>query len=246
MEITGSMKIGDIATLVPVSIPVFERYGVDFYHNGDRPLVEALTETGLSVGDILAEIERAIQAREEEERLHADWSQTSPGALADHIRENHHGYLASQFPRVADEFTKVLLAWGDANDELFEVARSFDILRRGLESHLAEEERYVFPLLKELGEERPEGTHGPTPPLSAEEGRALEDRLSLLANEHAAALAALRTMRAHASDYLATADTCIDCPALFEALVALEADIQRHIQLEDDLLLPTIRRLAGL
>jgi len=33
---------------------------------------------------------------------------------------------------------------------------------------------------------------------------------------------------------------------LFEALVALEADIHRHIQLEDEVLLPTIRRLAGL
>lgn len=246
MEITGSMRIGDIATLVPVSIPVFERYGVDFYHNGDRPLVEALTETGLSVGDILAEIESAIHAREQEERLHSDWSHTSPATLADHIRENHHGYFASQFPRVADEFTRVLLAWGDANDELFEVARSFDILRRGLESHLAEEERYVFPLLKELGRELPDGTHAPAPTLSAEEKRTLEDRLSLLENEHAAALDALRTMRVHASDYLATADMCVDCPALFEALVALEADIQRHIQLEDDLLLPTIRRLAGL
>ena len=246
MEITGSMRIGDIATLVPVSIPVFERYGVDFYHNGDRPLVEALTETGLSVGDVLAEIERAIQAREAEDRLHSDWSQTAPGTLADHIRENHHGYLASQFPLVAAEFTKVLLAWGEANDELFEVARSFDILRRGLETHLAEEERYVFPLLKELGEERPGLTPGPTTPLSAEAKRALEDRLSHLEEEHAAALEALRTMRAHASDYLATADTCVDCPALFEALVALEADIQRHIQLEDEVLLPTIRRLAGL
>jgi len=246
MEITGSMSIGDIATLVPVSIPVFERYGVDFYHNGDRPLAEALTETGLSVGDILAEIERAVQAREEEESLHADWSQTAPGTLADHIRENHHGFLASQFPQVAAELTRVLLAWGDNNDELFEVARSFDVLRRGLETHLAVEEHYVFPLLKELGKESPQGAYGPIPPLSAEERRALEDRLSLLENEHAAALDALRAIRTHASDFLATEDTCIDCPALFEALIALEADIQRHIQLEDEVLLPTIRRLAGL
>jgi len=170
----------------------------------------------------------------------------APGTLADHIRENHRGHLASQFPRVADEFTKVLLASGDVNDELFEVARSFDILRRGLETHLAEEERYVFPLLKELGEERPDGTHEAAPTLSAEEKRTMGDRLNLLEYEHAAALDALRTMRAHASDYMATADDCVDCPALFEALVALEADIQRHIQLEDDLLLPTMRRLAGL
>ncbi|MCJ7795327.1 MAG: DUF542 domain-containing protein [Thermoleophilia bacterium] len=246
MEITGSMRIGDIATLVPVSIPVFERYGVDFYHNGDRPLVEALTETGLSVGDILAEIERAIQAREAEDRLHADWSQSAPSTLADHIRQNHHGYLASQLPQVAAELTKVLLAWGDTNDALFEIARSFDILRRGLETHLAVEEHYVFPLLKELGKESTEGMRGPTPTLSTEERRALEDRLNLLEDEHAASLAELRAMRTHAYDFLATEDTCIDCPALFESLVALEADIQRHIQLEDEVLLPTIRRLAGL
>jgi regulator of cell morphogenesis and NO signaling len=246
MEINGSMRIGDIATLVPVSIPVFERYGVDFYHNGDRPLVEALTETGLSVGDILAEIESAIEARETEDRLHADWSQTAPDTLADHILENHHGYLALQLPQVAVEFTKVLLAWGDANDELFEVARNFDILRRGLESHLAMEEQYVFPLLKELGQESPDGMHGHAHSLSVKEKQTLGDRLNVLEEEHAAALGALRSMRAHASDFLATEDTCVDCPVLYEALVALEADIHRHIQLEDEVLLPTIRRLAGL
>ena len=243
MHITGDTRIGDIATLVPVSIEVFERYGVDFYHNGDRPLEDALKEAGLSVGDILAEIERALEARREEDLLHAEWAENAPGTLADHIREAHHDFLRSQLPLVAEKLVGALLAQGDAHDELYDIAREFQRLRGGLQSHLDEEEREVFPQLGRL-------TATVDRDLPADDDAADRDTLTAtldrLQHEHGETLESLRIIRGLASDYHVAEDACLECAGLYQELAALEADITRHVQLEDDVLMPAIRRLAGL
>jgi regulator of cell morphogenesis and NO signaling len=243
MQISGDTRIGDIATLVPVSIEVFERYGVDFYRNGDRPLEEALKEAGLSVGDILAEIERALEARREEDLLHAEWAENAPGTLADHIREAHHDYLRTQLPRVAEELVTTLLSWGDEHDALYGIAREFQHLRRGLESQLEEEERHVFPQLLRLSETV--GRELAADDISAG-GDSLAAMLDRLQREHGETLESLRVMRSLASDYRVAEDSCLECAGLYQELGAMEVDIERHIHLEDDVLIPAMRRLAGL
>lgn len=243
MHITRDTRIGDIATLFPVSIAVFERYGVDFYNNADRPLEDALKEAGLSVGDILVEIERALEARREEDLLHAEWAENAPATLADHIRETHHDYVRSQLPLVAEKLVGTLLAQGDEHDELYGIAREFQRLRSGLESHLDEEERDVFPQLGRLT-----GTVGRGLPADdLAEGRdSLAATLDRLAREHGETLESLRVMRELASDYDAAEGACLECAGLYQELAALEADIKRHFELEDDVLMPAIGRLAGL
>ena len=44
MQITASTKVGDIATNIPASLSVFERYGVDFCCGGQAPLEQALSD----------------------------------------------------------------------------------------------------------------------------------------------------------------------------------------------------------
>lgn len=238
MDITGNTLVGDIATLVPASIGVFERYGVDIYSKGDLSLEEAIREAGLSVGDILAEIERALEAVEEEDRLHAELASSAPQTLADHVREVHHGYLTEHLPRVGRELVPALLAWGDTCDPLFEIARRFEQLRNGLLSHLADEEHEVFPLVGALSAEAAgEPTHV--------ERAALTEALARADLEHRAALEALEDIRSLIEDCVCDDGEPPRCTDLFQQLRALEADIRRHIHLEDDVLFPAIRRLAG-
>lgn len=238
MDITGHTRVGDIATFVPVSIAVFERYGVDIYSKGDLPLEEALRGAGMSVGDILAEIERELQAAEEEDRLHAHLASSAPESLADHIREVHHGYLHTHLPRVGQRFVPALLAWGDSCDALFDVAREFDRMRTALLAHLADEEREVFPLVRSLAAETKDR------PIKID-AAAVTEVLARAAAQHRAAEEALRTMGDLVDRCASQEGDCPECPELFKDLRALEADVQRHIHLEDDVLFPAIRRLAG-
>ncbi len=239
MEITGTTKIGDIATLWPVAISVFERYGVDFFHYSDRPLAEALTDTGLSVGDILAEIERAQETRDEAGPEHTEWSTRAPANLADHISETHHGYLAEELPKLGQQLVGILLESGDDYDALYELAGEFDRLRRMIIPHLDEEERSVFPLIRQLGTagEAPEGS------LDAER---LRETLDLLEQEHSSVLESMATIRGYASDCGALEEGSTECSHLFESLAAMETDVRRHIDLEREVLLPALRRLAGI
>ncbi|MHB0981260.1 MAG: iron-sulfur cluster repair di-iron protein [Thermoleophilia bacterium] len=235
MDITSDTRVGDIATTVPASISVFERYGVDFCCGGDSPLSEALHGTGLSVGDILAEIESAAASIQAEDRLHEDWAQSDPAALADHIEAVHHSYLRERLPSVGRKMATVLMVHSESHPELFELGRLFEQLRTEIEQHLRTEEEVVFPAVRALAREAPTG--------SAEAG--LKDWLRGLETEHDAVGALLKAMRGITSTYQTPFGACATYSALFQDLQALEADIHRHVHLENNVMFATTRRLLA-
>lgn len=242
MNITNTTRVADIATLVPASIEVFERYGVDFCCHGDQALDEALRGTGLSVGDILAEIERVMQARTEEDALHRNWSEYAPGALADHIEQVHHQYLREQLPKVGARLATVLSVHGDRHPELFELGRVFARLRRELEEHLAREESLVFPLVRALDPGYPADAGRP---LRSGDSGALLSELARLEDEHDTVGDALKAIRGLTANYQTPPDACVTYSALYQDLQALEADIHRHVHLENNILIPAVKRLAA-
>ncbi len=241
MDITSATKVGDIATMVPAAIEVFERYGVDFCCNGKRPLDEALRGTGLSVGDILAEIERATEAQAQEDELHQDWSGYAPGTLADHIEATHHGYLRAELPKIGARMATVLSVHGERHPELFELGRLFEKLRRELDEHLAKEEQVVFPMLRTLDTEYEGSGPGSTRAWTPE---ALRAELASLEAEHGDVGDALKSIRGLTSNYQTPADACITYSTLYRELQGLEVDIHRHVHLENNILIPTVRTLA--
>jgi len=228
MDVNSATRVGEISARLPSSIEVFERYGVDFCCNGDRPLVEALAGTGISADDILAEIERAEQAELDEERVYVDWTAESPAALVDHIVETHHAFLERELPRVGADLAKVISVHGPNHPELMELGRTYGLLRADLEGHLRKEEVQVFPLLKSLD------THA-APPAD------LLDLLEEMESEHDAVGAALHSIRGITSNYRTPADACFTYSSLYRGLQALEADVHRHVHLENNVLMPGLR-----
>jgi regulator of cell morphogenesis and NO signaling len=242
MEITATTKIADIATKLPASIPVFERYGVDFCCGGQRSLEEAVKESGLQLGDLLVEIEQAEAARKDEDDLHEDWSLMSPGGLIDHVEKAHHTFLRDQLPRAGDELAKVIGVHGENHPELWEIGRVYDGLRHALEEHLLKEERQFFPAIRQLEAARGD-TGGPgTESVAAD--RVLQG-LRELEEEHDEAGEALHRLRDLTNGYSAPGDACVTFSGLYRRLLALEADIHRHIHLENNILIPAVRELLA-
>lgn len=231
MDLKGTTLVSEIAARRPASIEVFELYGVDFCCNGDRPLVDALGGTGISAGDILAEIARAEQAEVDEERLFVDWTAESPAALVDHILATHHAFLERELPKVGADVSKVISVHGSNHPELMELGRVYGLLRSELEGHLRKEEVLVFPLLKELG------PHDEPP---AE----LLDLLEQIETEHDGAGSALREIRGITSNYQTPPDACLAYSSLYRGLQAIEADVHRHVHLENNVLIPGLRAKA--
>ncbi|MBU2602709.1 MAG: iron-sulfur cluster repair di-iron protein [Actinobacteria bacterium] len=233
MEITQETSVGHIATTIPASIDVFERFGVDFCCGGDKPLSEALRGTGVSVGDLLAEIEAAVAALASEQRLHEDWSERDPASLADHVERAHHIYLREKLPYVGEKMATVLRVHGELHPELFELGRLLEHLRKEIDAHLETEETVVFPALREIVETGASGT----------KGAALEDSLQMLETEHDEVGRLLKAMRGITSNYHPPAGACATYSVLFRELQALEADIHRHVHLENNIMFAAARKL---
>lgn len=232
MDINGTTRVGDIAAKIPASIEVFERFGVDFCCNGDRPLTEALAGTGASARDILAEIERAVELEHEEERHYVDWIQEAPATLADHIVETHHAFLEREMPRVDRDLAKVISVHSPNHPELTELGRVYGQLQAELEDHLRKEEEQVFPRLRELGPD-----DAPSPELL--------ELLEQLEAEHDGAGSALHAIRGITSNYQTPPDACFTFSTLYRELQALEADVHRHVHLENNVLIPALRARAS-
>ncbi len=233
MTITASSKIRDVARDIPASLDVFERYGVDFCCGGDRPLSEAVKGMHLSVGDLIAEIEAAAQAQDQEDSLHEDWSRYSPAGLTRHIEEAHHEYLREKLPKAGAALAKVIQVHGDRHEELFELGRVFERLRNDLLAHLEQEESVIFPAIREsLGDDDAESV--PPPP-------ELLEWLEGLEADHDDAGRLLHDMRTLTNGYQTPEDACATYGGLYETLAAMEADIHRHVHLENNILIPEVR-----
>src|SRR5680860_1461905 len=211
-DISGDTRIGDIATALPASMRIFEQYGVDFCCGGDKPLAEALQGTGLSLENVRAEIEEATAAEPQGSAAHRDLAHATPEQLIEHILET------------------VISVHGDGHPELHELGRLFSELKGEIESHLDREEKETFPAVRTISE-------GGGSAMAAILGQ-----MEALEREHDTVGDALKNMRGLTSGYRLPADACPTYTAVYKGLGQLEADVHRHVHLENNVLFPALRR----
>jgi regulator of cell morphogenesis and NO signaling len=223
--------IGEIARENPASVRVFEKYSIDFCCGGKISFGEACRKRGIAPAELQAELEQAAAGRPASER---DWSEAPLALLIDHIVGTHHVYLKSELPRLQGWLDKVIAAHGEVHSEmLVPLGEAFGALRAELEAHLAKEEMILFPLIKRMeGGDRSPAHCG-----------SVNNPIRVMVHEHDNAGRALETMREITADYTVPADGCNTFRALFHGLVELEADLHRHIHLENNILFPKAEAL---
>jgi regulator of cell morphogenesis and NO signaling len=209
--------IGEIAAESPSSVRVFEKHGIDYCCGGKIALADACEARGIPAAELELELAQAAAAETAEER---DWTTAPLDLLIDHILSTHHLYLKRELPRLRFLLGKVLAAHGaNHGDSLIPLGRTFDAMREELESHMAKEEMILFPAIRN-------GFGGVGRPI-----RVME-------LEHDSAGRALAAMREATGDYTLPGNACNTYRALFQGLQELEADLHRHIHLENNVLFP--------
>jgi len=230
-DISGDTRIGDIATALPASMRIFEQYGVDFCCGGDKPLAEALQGTGLSLENVRAEIEEATTAEPQGSAAHRDLAHATPEKLIEHILDTHHRYLKRELPGLENHLETVISVHGDGHPELHELGRLFSGLKGEIEGHLDREEKETFPAVRNISE-------GDGSAMAAILGQ-----MEALEREHDTVGDALKNMRGGlTSGYRLPADACPTYTAVYKGLGQLEADVHRHVHLENNVLFPALRR----
>ncbi len=239
MKIDPRRSLADIATDSPRLIPVLERLGLDYCCGGKRPLGEAVAEKGLALEEVLAQLgEAAAGGGGGGER---NWAEAAPSEIIVHILEHYHRRLREELPRLDALVARVLGAHADRHGATLEpLAEAFRSLREELEMHMHKEERVLFPHLLEVESARGLGTG-----LSAAPGFA-GGAIGVMEGEHESAALALTTMRRLTGGYAPPEDACGSFRALYSGLSALEADLKRHIHLENNVLFPKALEMEAL
>ncbi|MCC7415560.1 MAG: hemerythrin domain-containing protein [Acidobacteria bacterium] len=157
-------------------------------------------------------------------------------ALADltqHIRETHHTYLRAELPLIWDLLREALAASPAARAEIRAFAQAFGQFRATLDSHLRKEEEILFPFVEQLERTRQAGMPSPRHGFGA-----LALPIEILEAEHALGDRLLDRMRPIWQRWALPGDTPAWQRSLGERLIGLDADMQRHVYVEDAILFP--------
>src|SRR5262249_45057999 len=139
-----------------------------------------------------------------------------------------------EIDRLEKLFEKVCSRHGARHPELFEAQRVFSQLRQDLIPHMLKEEQALFPYIARMEEAVNENRALP----AAFFGTVRKPGRRMMMMEHDTAGDLLKQLCNVTKGYTAPPDGCVSFQTLYQALVALEADLHQHIHLENNILFP--------
>jgi regulator of cell morphogenesis and NO signaling len=220
MIVTLRTPIGDIVAKQPRAAAVFEQHQIDYCCEGDQPLQAACHRAKADAALVLDQILRAA-AEALEER---DWTSASLADLSGHIVSVHHAFMRRGLAALASRLAARGKS-GTRHGDLGGLQARFEALQDGLEPHLRVEEQRVFPAIVRAEEARLE-----TRPRPGRPNASLATEIAHLGREHRLIDTSLRQLCRTAAGEL-EAD-------VLQEIAALQADVHRHLHLENNILFP--------
>lgn len=213
---------------------VFEKYKLDFCCKGNRPLQEAASERSLDASRILNEISDTLNTPAQIETESQKSPETLPlDELAEHIVKTHHGYLRGIMPFIYSHSQKVKDVHGKNHPEVIKIADIYEQIQEELNSHMMKEEMMLFPFIVKLAEAKRQGVKIAQPPFGS-----VVNPISVMEREHTGAGDGLYSIRELSDNFTPPEDACSTYRVLFKEIEEFEADLHRHIHLENNILFP--------
>lgn len=228
MTVSPNDLVSDLAIRNRSAIPLFERLGIDYCCNGQRPLSEACRKAGIDAGAIVEELSRTTEAAQLAELT------TKPLAeLCAYIVGYHHRITRDELDRLGGLAAKVASRHGENHPELAAVADGFRRLTDDMLPHMMKEEQILFPFVAQLESEINAG--GPlTPPFFG----TVQNPIRMMLAEHDVVGDILRELRALSNGFSVPEDGCTSYRALYDGLSALELLTHEHIHIENNIAFP--------
>jgi regulator of cell morphogenesis and NO signaling len=215
-----SATVARIVTEHTVAARVFQRHGIDYCCHGDVTVPQACRDGRLDADVLFGQLEATIAASED--RPEDDPRALSTAALIARIVDRHHGYLRRTLPYIEPIMAKVAKVHGPRDASLHQLRDAFSELAASLGPHLEEEEEVLFPALVAR-----------TP-----DAQAVKREIEQMHEDHLAVGDLLARIRALTSGFQTPEWGCNTYRVLMSELDALEADILRHVHMENHVLAP--------
>ena len=232
MSAIAEKTVRELAVENPGATRLFERLGIDYCCGGNQTLEQACQGRNLSIDKVWDSLQ-AAQHSAEAGREDRNWQAEPLSNIVAHITNTHHKYTRDEIARLGPLFAKVCSVHGANHPELLRLRDIFKGLSQELTTHLMKEEMVLFPYIIRMEEAVIEKAPILPPPFGS-----VQNPVSMMEHEHDSAGNALRTLREISRGYTAPPDACISYQTLYKALADLEANLHRHIHLENNILFP--------
>ena len=203
---------------------VFEKYGLDFCCKGKRPLTDACKEKSLPVENVVKDLTQALNSADNQK----EFKEISLTELAEYIVRVHHNYVKQSMAPILMYVLKVATKHGSRFPYMHEVYDLFLEIEEEMTSHMAKEEKILFPRIKllELNAAQ-ENTPG-----------YISAPVEVMETEHEHAGDTMEKIRVLTNNYQAPEDACTTFRLALASLQAFESDLHHHVHLENNILFP--------
>ena len=226
VQFTLQTTVGEMVAARPSLSRLFERLGIDYCCGGKKPLAQLAAARGLDPAAVLGEIEAELARPADPAEV--DAAALTLTALADHIERTHHDYVKAELPRLAEMAERVgrKHSWRDAR--LAEVAALVPQLAEEMFSHMAKEERILFPFVRQIEAGAADQFHCGS----------IANPIRQMEHEHESAGQVVARLRELTDGFRPDENACNTHRALLAGLAEFEADLHRHVHKENNILFP--------
>ena len=210
---------------------VFEKYRLDFCCKGKRSLVGACEEKEIPVEDVLADLYDVLSTEDQS----SGYNDMTLAELSAYIVRVHHNYVKLNSPIILNYILKVATKHGDRFPYMKLVYELFAQLIEELSSHMLKEERVLFPRITLLELNASENTVTSV----------LDEPIHVMKDEHEVAGQLTSEIKKLTNNYQAPEQACTTFRVALESLRAFEADLHKHVHLENNILFPKALTLVG-
>ncbi|ANE50861.1 iron-sulfur cluster repair di-iron protein [Flavisolibacter tropicus] len=226
----AGITIGEIVAKDIRKAGVFKKFGIDFCCGGKKTLKQACEKAQVDV----ATVEAALENADAHTTTPAfDFSRWEADFLTDYIYNQHHVYYYQEGPVILELAEKVTARHGAQHQNLCLVLALYKKLQEELNAHFLKEENILFPFIKGLVAAKKAKNEG-----LLYEFLSISEPIEMMESEHEIAGELLGHLRLATDDFTPPAGSCNSFRLLYSKLQDLEADLQQHIHLENNILFP--------
>ena len=229
----AEQTLATIVTNNHFTVPVLEKYDLDFCCKGKRTLADACAEKGISIEAISEELEKSSSAPSSK----MPFTEMTAEQLISFILIHHHFYVKQSMPTIIGHLEKVATKHGDRFPYMVEVLALFREIGLEMTTHMHKEEVILFPRIKEIAAlQEAHQQSNLVPGYIAAPIQVME-----LEHEHAGNI--LYKIRSLTNNYTPPEDACTTFQVSLAELKEFEEDLHRHVHLENNILFPLAEKM---
>lgn len=227
MVINKNTIVGDLVAENYKAATVFSNFKIDFCCNGNRTLETVCTDKDFSLDTLIEKLESSFIVNSSSD----DYKKWDIGFLADYVYNNHHLYVEAKIPEIKQYLNKICSVHGSDHPELYQINELFVGAAGALTQHMKKEELILFPYFKKIATAFKNKSKLELPGFGS-----AKNPIAVMHQDHDTEGDRFREIAKLTNDYTPPSGACNSYKTTFAMLKEFEADLHKHIHIENNIL----------